>query len=182
MPSPIGPAESSPDGVYYTYYRLGDDANPWEKLYVREINVVKNNVLGTGGNVYAQGDVIANLGKTNQVSLASLAPVAQTITIPSSNANFSGNLHIATSGNVRTIFAALATKKQITLSMSWLDIYTFSHKPIQAVQCVFPVNNAASPTPTFMTRIDTNGLLNILAQQNIASDSSLRFTLTVILA
>ena len=132
--------------------------------------------------VNATGDVIANLGKTNQVSLASLAPVTSTITIPSSNANFSGKLYVATSGKVRTIYAELLTEKQITASMNWLNVLTFQGKPIQPVGSTFSVNSTASPTPTFLARLLTNGSFDIIARQTIASGASLRFTLTVILA
>ena len=110
-----------------------------------------------------------------------LTPVAQTITIPSSNANFSGTLYVATSGNVRTIYAELLTKKQITASMNWLNVLKFAEKPIQTVESVFPVNSTASPTPTFLARAIPGGSLDIIARQSIASGASLRFTLTVIL-
>ena len=147
-------------------------------------------------DVRSEGDVIANLGGTDQVSLSSLAnliktnqeaisslvPTAQTITIPSSNANFSGSLYVATSGKVRTIYAELATKKQITASMGWLNVLTFQEKPIQTVESTFPVNSTASPVPVFLARAIPGGSLDIIARQNIASGSSLRFTLTVILA
>lgn len=112
----------------------------------------------------------------------SLAPTAQTITIPSSNANFSGSIYVATSGKVRTIYADLKTKKQITSAMDWVNIYKFSQKLKQAVQSTFVINNVASPTPTFLARAIPGGSLDIIARQNIASGVSLRFTLTVILA
>lgn len=115
-------------------------------------------------------------------TVENLTPVAQTIAIPSSNANFTGTLYVATSGKVRTIYAELLTKKQITASMSWLDIYTFSYKPIQPVESTFPVNSTASPVPVFLARLLTSGSFDIIARQNIASGASLRFTLTVILA
>ena len=118
----------------------------------------------------------------NSISLDDLFPVAQTITIPSSNANFSGGLYIATSGKVRTIYAELATKKQITASMSWLNVLKLAEKPIQTVESTFPVNSTASPVPVFLARLLTNGSFDIIARQNIASGSILRFTLTVILA
>lgn len=111
-----------------------------------------------------------------------LTPVAQTIAIPSSNANFSGTLYVATSGNVRTIYAELLTKKQITASMSWLNVLTFQGKPIQPVQSAFPINSTASSIATFLARLLKDGSFDIIARQNIASGSSLRFTLTVILA
>lgn len=142
---------------------------------------IKTNGVSTA-IVNAAGDVIANLGKTNQVSLSSLAPVTSTITIPSNNANFSGTLYVATSGKVRTIYAELATKKQITASMNWLNVLKFAEKPIQTVESVFPVNSTASPTPTFLARVLTSGSFDIIARQSIASGISLRFTLTVILA
>lgn len=112
----------------------------------------------------------------------SLAPVTSTITIPSSNANFSGTLYVATSGKVRTIYAELLTKKQITSAMSWLNVLTFQGKPIQPVASTFSVNSTASPVPLFLARALTSGSLDIIARQNIASGASLRFTLTVILA
>ena len=111
-----------------------------------------------------------------------LTPVTSTITIPSSNANFSGTLYVATSGKVRTIYAELATKKQITAAMNWLNVLTFQGKPIQPVQSTFPVNSTASPVPVFLARALTSGSFDIIARQNIASGASLRFTLTVILA
>lgn len=111
-----------------------------------------------------------------------LAPVTSTITIPSSNANFSGTLYVATSGKVRTIYADLETKKQITASMGWLNVYTFVTKLIQPAQSTFSINNVASPTPTFVAALAKTGSFNILARQNIASSVSLRFALTVILA
>ena len=111
-----------------------------------------------------------------------LTPVTSTITIPASNANFSGTLYVATSGNVRTIYAELTTKKQITASMGWLNVLTFRGKPIQPVGSTFPVNSTASPVPVFLARALTSGSFDIIARHNIASGSSLRFTLTVILA
>ena len=111
-----------------------------------------------------------------------LAPVTSTITIPSSNANFSGTLYVATSGKVRTIYAELLTKKQITAAMNWLNVLTFQGKPIQPVGSTFPVNSTASSAPTFLSRLLTSGSFDIIARQNIASGASLRFTLTVILA
>lgn len=81
---PIGAPEPLPGGYNNIYYNIGIDTLPWEKLYVREINVVKNEVLGTGGNISAQGDIIsdgdiisegdiiAGVGTSNQVSLIGL--------------------------------------------------------------------------------------------------------------
>lgn len=138
--------------------------------------------VGTAGVLYSSADVIANFGETNQVSLSSLAPVTQTITIPSSNANFSGTLYVATSGKVRTIYAELATKKQITSAMGWLNVHKFAEKPIQTVESTFPINGGATPVPVFLARALTSGSLDIIARQNIASGASLRFTFTVILA
>ena len=111
-----------------------------------------------------------------------LAPITSTITIPSNNANFSGGLYIATSGKVRTIYAELSTKKQITAAMGWLNVLTFQEKPIQTVESVFPVNSTASTVSTFLARAIPGGSLDIIARQTIASGSSLRFTFTVILA
>lgn len=111
-----------------------------------------------------------------------LTPVTSTITIPSSNANFSGILYVATSGKVRTIYAELATKKQITASMGWLNVLTLAEKPIQTVESTFPVNSTASPVPVFLVRAIPGGSLDIIARQSIASGSILRFALTVILA
>lgn len=111
-----------------------------------------------------------------------LTPVTSTITIPSSNANFRGNLYVATSGKVRTIYAELLTKKQITAAMNWLNVLTFQEKPIQTVESTFSVNSTSSPTPTFLARVLTSGSFDIIARQSIASGASLRFTLTVILA
>ena len=118
----------------------------------------------------------------NGIRLDNLIPTAQTITIPSSNANFSGTLYIAETGKVRTIYAELTTKKQITASMNWLNVLTFQGKPIQPVQSTFPVNSTKSPVPVFLARVLTSGSLDIVARQTIASGVSLRFTLTVILA
>lgn len=67
-----GAPEPLPGGYNNIYYNIGKDTQPWEKLYVREINVVKNDVLGTGGNISAQGDIIAGVGTSNQVSLQTL--------------------------------------------------------------------------------------------------------------
>ena len=123
-----------------------------------------------------------NISKgNNSIRLDNLIPTAQTITIPSANANFSGTLYVATSGKVRTIYAELLTKKQITAAMGWLNVLKLTEKPIYPVGSTFPVNSTASPTPTFMARALTNGSFDIVARQSIASGSSLRFTLTVIL-
>ena len=134
--------------------------------------------------IYRNGLMIAQ-DKRNLDDLVSkvnnLAPVTSTITIPSSNANFSGGLYIATSGKVRTIYAELLTKKQITAAMNWLNVLKFAEKPIQTVESVFPVNSTASTVPTFLARAIPGGSLDIIARQNIASGASLRFTLTVIL-
>ena len=124
-----------------------------------------------------------NISKgNNSIRLDNLIPTAQTITIPSNNANFSGGLYIATSGKVRTIYAELVTKKQITAAMNWLNVLKFAEKPIQTVESTFSVNSTASPVPVFLARAIPGGSLDIIARQNIASGSSLRFTLTVILA
>lgn len=157
-----------------------------------------NGVATTAGEVQSVYDNLSRIATPNRDGLMTaqdkknlddlvstvdnLTPVTSTIAIPSSNANFSGTLYVATSGNVRTIYAELLTKKQITSAMGWLNVLTFQGKPIQPVESTFPVNSTASPVPTFLTRALTSGSLDIIVRQNIASGASLRFTLTVILA
>lgn len=69
---PTDDAESTPSGYEYTYYNLGSDGAPWETLYARNI-VVKKSLKDDNGKITAQGDIIAGLGTSEQVSLQGLA-------------------------------------------------------------------------------------------------------------
>lgn len=174
IPSPIGPAESLPGGMNYTYYELGDMGNPWEQLYVREINVVKNDVLRTGGNIYAQCDVIANLGGTNQVSLASLAPTIQAISSGFSN-SFTGNIAVHNMGEHRDLQVYLTAGKALSAG-TWYDVYTFPRKPLSTCRAIVVAN-----TNTFIpvvVELQSTGLLRIYPRVAMAKGNDIRFTLS----
>lgn len=77
---PTDDAEPTPSGYEYTYYNLGSDGAPWETLYARNI-VVKKSLKDDNGKITAQGDIIAGLGTSKQVSLQGLYGTVENVVI-----------------------------------------------------------------------------------------------------
>lgn len=111
-PIPTDDAEPTPSGYEYTYYNLGQDGAPWETLYVRNI-VVKKSLKDNNGKITAQGDIIAGVGTSNQVSLIGLKGLKNDLMGGGSNYftfdSYGSEMTLPTSKN--TIMGAFSVKK-----------------------------------------------------------------------
>ena len=128
-PIPTDDAESTPSGIEYTYYNLGQDGAPWETLYARNI-VVKKSLKDNNGKITAEGDIIAGLGTDKQVSLQGLK---DTTTQIRGKSIFSINK-----------YGAGASKKGSSVSL-WKDSATLTHGfYIAIISAVISTNTGTS--------------------------------------
>ena len=146
-------------------YYLGSSVKKWKYGYFNNINAE---------TIHSTGDVIANLGGTNQVSLSSLAPTIQSISSGFAN-GFTGNIAVHNMGEHRDLQVYLTAGKALSAG-TWYGVYTFSKKPLSTCRAIVVANtNIYIPV---VVELQSTGLLRIYPRAAMAKGNDIRFTLS----
>ena len=149
------------EGPYY----FGSSVRRWKYGYFNNINAE---------TIHSTGDVIANLGGTNQVSLSDLAPSIQSISSGFAN-GFTGNIAVHDMGEHRDLQVYLTAGKALSAG-TWYGVYTFSKKPLSTCRAIVVANtNTYIPV---VVELQSTGLLRIYPRAAMAKGNDIRFTLS----